>query len=116
MVNRLGGGRAYAELKKYFDASPNKNALVREPAGLRNDNVPTARDLPAEDFSFFECRLAKDSDNQPVEGMIYYPHPETKPEFFQDSSTLEILAPFLPGITFESRVKLQLREEQVGLF
>ena len=72
-------------------------------------------DLPAEDFSFFECRLAKDSDNQPVEGIIYYPHPETKPEFFQDSSTLEILAPFLPGISNDSRIYLQFMKGQLSL-
>ena len=72
-------------------------------------------DLPAEDFSFFECRLGKDRDEEPVEGLIYFPHPETKPEFFQDPSTLEVLVPFLPDISNGSRIYLQFMNSQLRL-
>jgi hypothetical protein len=36
---------------------------------------------PAEDFSFFDCRIVLDRVTT-LEGLIYYPHPETKPEHF----------------------------------
>ncbi|HUF62826.1 MAG TPA: hypothetical protein VMN36_12180, partial [Verrucomicrobiales bacterium] len=38
---------------------------------------------PPEDFSFFECRVRWRS-GPPREGLLYRPHPETKPEHFQD--------------------------------
>ena len=93
--------------------SPRRYRIIKSAFTFRE--VKWSPDLPAEDFSFFECRLAKDSAQEPVEGMIYYPHPETKPEFFQDPSTLEILAPFLTGIVNGERVHLQLMKEQLSL-
>ena len=84
-------------------------------AKLTFHKVKWSRDLPAEDFSFFDCRVGKGTDD-PVDGMIYYPHPETKPDFFQDPSTIEILAPFIHGITTDSRIELQLKKEQIVLF
>ena len=37
---------------------------------------------PAEDFSFFDCQILLESDKE-IDGLIYYPHPDTKPEHFQ---------------------------------
>ncbi|MFP6901779.1 MAG: hypothetical protein VCA36_12605, partial [Opitutales bacterium] len=76
--------------------------------------VKWSPDLPAEDFSFFDCRVGNE-EAKFVEGLVYYPHPETKPEFFQDPSTLEILAPFISDLTIESRIQLQLREKQIDI-
>lgn len=49
-----------------------------------------------EDFSFSPCRIRVTGDWS--DGLVYYPHPETKPAHRQDPSTLEILAPFLPEV------------------
>ncbi|MGF1536504.1 MAG: hypothetical protein ACFB4J_08495 [Elainellaceae cyanobacterium] len=48
---------------------------------------------PPEDFSFSRCRLWVQGDAH--EGLIYYPHPETKRRNFQAASTLEVIAPLI---------------------
>ncbi|MBT8203148.1 MAG: hypothetical protein HKN74_13745 [Acidimicrobiia bacterium] len=64
--------------------------------------------FPPEDFSFFRCRVGEDG----VAGLIYYPHPETKPDHHQDPSVLEVLAPFVPGIRVGRPLRLEIREEE----
>ena len=53
---------------------------------------------PAEDFSFFDIRVAG-AAGVSVSAYIYWPHPETKPEHFQDPHVVEILAPRLEDIS-----------------
>ena len=67
---------------------------------------------PAEDFSFFDVRLLRDGQ-PPAEGLIYYPHPETKPEHFQQPDVLELLLPFVDGITYGADLLLELPVEQM---
>lgn len=52
---------------------------------------------PVEDFSFFDCRIIT-TDAQIVNGLIYYPHPETKPEHFQPPDILEFIGAFIPNL------------------
>lgn len=47
---------------------------------------------PAEDFSFFPCRICEPETDDFVEALIYFPHPETKPEHEQPEDVLEVLA------------------------
>jgi len=70
-------------------------------------------DSPAEDFSFSSCRLSY--QKQDYFGWIYYPHPETKPAHFQNPSTLEILAPFIPNITYGVSIYLGINLKEVKL-
>ena len=77
--------------------------------------VPWSPDLPAEDFSFFNCRLKTKRESKFVEGLVYYPHPETKPEFFQDSLTLEILAPFLGSASTGAMIDLKLPNAEIAI-
>ncbi len=107
-VSRFHGGTLNVSIK------PRRYRIKKSAFTFRK--VKWSPDLPEEDFSFFNCRLAKDRDEEPAEGMIYFPHPETKPEFFQDSSTLEVLAPFLPGINTGQEIHLHLRKDQVSLY
>jgi hypothetical protein len=53
---------------------------------------------PAEDFSFFDIKIAG-AAGVAVPAYIYWPHPETKPEHFQDPHVVEILAPHLEDIS-----------------
>ena len=69
--------------------------------------------FPPEDFSFFDCRLVPSPDHQPVPGLVYYPHPETKPDHFQDPSIIEILVPWINGIQYHSPVHLDLDPAQI---
>ena len=68
---------------------------------------------PAEDFSFFDVRLLHPGAG-PVAGFIYYPHPETKPEHFQAADVLELLLPFVEGITYGMELKLEIPVEQMS--
>lgn len=70
-------------------------------------------DSPAETFSFSSCRVRY--QNQTYSGWIYYPHPETKPAHFQDASTLEILAPFIAEITYETTIDLEINLREIQL-
>lgn len=75
-------------------------------------NLAWLPNYPPEDFSFFNCRIRAGS--QPaVDGLVYYPHPETKPEFHQDPSVLEVLAPWIEGLTLGDPVTLSLRLDEI---
>lgn len=67
---------------------------------------------PAEDFSFFDCRITL-PDATPVAGLIYYPHPETKPAHLQPPDLLEVLAPWMHGVTYGTPVLLEVPAEQM---
>ena len=72
---------------------------------------PTA---PAEDFSFFDVQLLR-GGRPPVEGLIYYPHPDTKPEHFQKPDVLELLLPHVDGLAVATDVRLAVRPEQISV-
>jgi CTP-dependent riboflavin kinase len=67
---------------------------------------------PAEDFSFFDVRVLV-PEGEMVDGFIYYPHPETKPEHFQAPDVLELLLPFLNGIKYGMELSLEIPSEQM---
>ena len=60
---------------------------------------------PAEHFSFCDCWL-RAGDEPPARGWIYHPHPETKPEHFQSPETLELLLPWMPGLSYGMEIVL----------
>jgi hypothetical protein len=67
---------------------------------------------PAEDFSFFDVALHRDGA-APVSGLIYFPHPDTKPEHFQKPDVLELLLPWTGGIEYGMKVRLEVPCEQM---
>lgn len=67
---------------------------------------------PAETFSFFDVRLIRPGA-APVGGLIYYPHPETKPEHFQQPDVLELLLPFVEGLEYGTDLILEIPEDQM---
>lgn len=67
---------------------------------------------PAEDFSFFDVRVLRPGGD--LAGYIYYPHPETKPEHFQAPDVLELLLPYMDGISYGVNLKLQIPAEQMA--
>lgn len=68
---------------------------------------------PAETFSFFDARLLHAGRVHEV--FIYLPHPETKPEHFQAPTTLEILAPWIDGLGYETAIQLAIDPAQMIL-
>ncbi|MGA1264711.1 MAG: hypothetical protein ACO331_12535 [Prochlorothrix sp.] len=69
---------------------------------------PTA---PPEDFSFFDCRLL--IQGQGVAALVYYPHPDTKPEHFQAADVLEILCPYVAGVRYGMTVDLVIDRRRI---
>jgi hypothetical protein len=68
-----------------------------------------------EDFSFFDVRLFWDNLH-PVEGLIYFPHPETKPTHFQAPDVLELLLPFVEGLAYGAEIRLEIPSTQMLIF
>ena len=66
---------------------------------------------PKEDFSFFDVRLL--TPGPPAAGLIYYPHPETKPEHFQAPDVLELLLPFVKGLSYGMELRLEIPSGQM---
>lgn len=85
-------------------------------------NVTWADHRPPEDFSFFDCRVIQTGQKamsaQKVSthaGLIYYPHPDTKPMHFQSSDILEVLMPFIDGLNYGDTVLLELNSTQIRI-
>ena len=65
-------------------------------------NIKWSEELPAENFSFFECKIEKPSGigRDVYSALVYWPHPSTKPGFIQPENNLEILSPFIPDLNY----------------
>ena len=68
---------------------------------------------PPETFSFVECTVTR--DGAAVDGLVYHPHPETKPMHHQPSTVVELLLPHLPGLTPGETLTLQVDPRQAVL-
>jgi hypothetical protein len=68
---------------------------------------------PPETFSFSSCKVR--FKGQEYDGLVYYPHPETKIRHFQDPSVIEILAEFIPQLSYGGGVELLLALEEILL-
>jgi hypothetical protein len=66
----------------------------------------------AEDFSFIDVGLARPIGPS-IAGFIYYPHPETKPEHFQQPDVLELLLPFVDGLCCGATLSLEIPTAQM---
>jgi hypothetical protein len=64
---------------------------------------------PPETFSFWNIKL-RSIDNHNVNGLIYYPHPETKARHWQSASVLEILAPRMTNLGEGSPLQVKASE------
>lgn len=77
-------------------------------------SVKWSSDAPAEDFSFFDCRIIPIS-GEAIAGSIYYPHPETKPEHFQSPDILELLAPYIRDLQYGNELTLEVDGRQIEI-
>lgn len=77
-------------------------------------NVSWSRAAPPEDFSFFDCRLLYgQAQTTAAEGLIYFPHPETKPQHFQPADVLEVLTAYIEDLSYGAELLLELNDEQI---
>lgn len=70
-------------------------------------------DYAAETFSFSPCQVVH--QNISYDGLIYYPHPETKIGHFQDDSILEAIAPKIPQLNYGDRLILKINPQEIEL-
>ena len=75
------------------------------PAALRFERVKWHPDVPAETFSFARAALFRKGRRHPA--LVYWPHPETKPDHFQPPGVVEILATRVPGLEPGDAVALE---------
>lgn len=67
---------------------------------------------PAEDFSFFDVVVHREAET-PVEGFVYFPHPDTKPTHFQKADVLELLLPWTEALGYGTRIWIEVPGEQM---
>lgn len=51
-----------------------------------------------------------------VNGLIYYPHPETKPEHFQPPDILEFIGAFIPNLYYDDQITIEVDFNQIEVF
>jgi hypothetical protein len=76
-------------------------------------NVKWTELTNAEDFSFSLCKVK--FQGTVYDGFVYYPDPKTKKDHFQDTSTLEVLAPFIDGIKYKDELEISLNTEEIKI-
>jgi hypothetical protein len=76
-------------------------------------NVKWSLEHHAEDFSFSRCRVT--FEDVTVDGLVYYPHPDTKIGHYHDNSTLEIIAPYLDGIQYGELVEVDINTDEISI-
>ena len=92
--------------------APHAYRVVKAPVTFRQ--VKWHPIEPAEDFSFFDVQMIR-GDRPPIAGKIYYPHPDTKPEHFQQPDVLELLLPFVEGLKYGDEIQLGIPTGQIIL-
>ena len=106
------------DLKPYFPGtlnisiSPHQYSVKQ--AKYTFKNLKWAENEPPENFSFFDCRIRLKND-QVKEGLIYYPHPETKPEHFQAADILEIITFKIDDLKYDDEVILEVDSQQIDI-
>ena len=97
-----------------LDISPYSFVLQRPDFSF--SQVKWSPDLPAENFSFYSCILEpiKDGNHSTsYECYVYWPHPSTKPEFHKNPNVLEVIAPWIPNISYGDFLKLKCPNEVI---
>lgn len=64
----------------------------------------------AETFSFVECTVRRGGEAH--EGLVYLPHPETKPMHHQPSTVVELLLPRLPDLAAGETLEVAIPDDQ----
>lgn len=68
---------------------------------------------PPEHFSFSRCKVG--FQGREFEGIVYYPHPETKIRHHQDPAVIEVMAEYIQGISYGDRILLLLNGDEIHI-
>jgi len=103
------------ELDRFYSAtlniSINPSTFVMHKPEFTFRNVRWAPGFRPEDFSFSRCSI--NYDDLWYEGVVYYPHPETKIGHFHDVSLLEIITKRIPRIKYGEQVQVKLNIDEI---
>ena len=66
---------------------------------------------PPETFSFSRCRVIFEGKEYP--GWVYYPHPETKKNHFQNPSLVEVIAVEIPQLQYGDSLAVELNLNEI---
>ncbi|MBN8580600.1 MAG: hypothetical protein J0L96_08005 [Anaerolineae bacterium] len=66
---------------------------------------------PPETFSFSRCMVIFEGIEYP--GWVYYPHPETKKNHFQNPSLVEVIAVQIPKIQYGDSLDVELNLNEI---
>ena len=106
------------DLEAYFSGTLNISISPHQykvkQAKYTFENVKWAENEPAEDFSFFDCRILL-KNGEVKQGLIYYPHPDTKPEHFQAADILEIITFKIDDLKYDDEVILEVDSQQIEI-
>lgn len=89
------------------DISPYTFSLEKPSYTFRNVNWHPQF---TEHFSF--CHVAVATAKTITEGYLYYPHPETKIEFIDRPTQLQILAPKIPNLQYDTPVTIYFNKSE----
>jgi hypothetical protein len=68
---------------------------------------------PPETFSFSRCKVVfKDVE---YSGWVYYPHPETKKNHFQNPSLVEVITYEIPGIQYGDVLDVEVNSSEITI-
>ena len=73
-------------------------------------NVRWTQRRQAENFFIGRCRI--ESGGQWVDGFIYCPDPGTKTSTIDNPSHLQLLAPFIPNVSYGTQLRIRLRSAE----
>lgn len=68
---------------------------------------------PPETFSFSRCKVIF-RENE-YTGWVYYPHPETKRDHFQNPSLVEVITHLIPSIQYGDALEVVLNTDEVQI-
>lgn len=101
----------YYEGTLNVDIAPRSFALARPRHTFRR--VTWTHLHPPEDFSFSQCRVVHRGTEHA--GWVYTPHPETKAAHFQPPTMMELLLPWIDGVSYGDEVELRVPVEEIAI-
>ena len=91
---------------------PNHEFTIIKPS-YYFENLKWEKDFPSETFSIVSCTLIYKAKQ--YDAYIYYPHVETKTDHIQKKTTLEVLAPFVDGISYGDSIEILVDTQTVQI-
>lgn len=68
---------------------------------------------PPETFSFSRCNIVFKGEN--YQGWVYYPHPETKKNHFQDPSIIEVITYEIPNVQYGDELEVEVNLSEITI-